>query len=33
VSVKAIEWHLSNVYRKLEIRSRKALAPSIGAPA
>ncbi|MET0526644.1 MAG: LuxR C-terminal-related transcriptional regulator [Nocardioides sp.] len=33
VSVKAIEWHLSNVYRKLEIRSRKALAPSVGAPA
>lgn len=25
VSVKAVEWHLSNVYRKLEIRSRKAL--------
>jgi DNA-binding CsgD family transcriptional regulator len=33
VSVKAIEWHLSNIYRKLEIRSRKALTPSIGAPA
>ena len=33
VSVKAIEWHLSNVFRKLEIRSRKALAPSVGAPA
>jgi DNA-binding CsgD family transcriptional regulator len=33
VSVKAIEWHLSNVYRKLEIRSRKALAPSLGTPA
>ncbi|HWM73073.1 MAG TPA: LuxR C-terminal-related transcriptional regulator [Nocardioides sp.] len=33
VSIKAIEWHLSNVYRKLEIRSRKALAPSIGATA
>ena len=32
VSVKAVEWHLSNVYRKLEIRSRKALAPSLGAP-
>ena len=27
VSVKAVEWHLSNVYRKLEIRSRKALTP------
>ena len=33
VSVKAVEWHLSNVYRKLEIRSRKALTPSIAAPA
>ena len=33
VSVKAVEWHLSNVYRKLEIRSRKALAPSLGASA
>jgi len=33
VSVKAIEWHLSNIYRKLEIRSRKALAPSLGTPA
>jgi len=33
VSVKAVEWHLSNVYRKLEIRSRKALTPSMGASA
>ena len=33
VSVKAVEWHLSNVYRKLEIRSRKGLVPSLGAPA
>jgi ATP/maltotriose-dependent transcriptional regulator MalT len=33
VSVKAVEWHLSNVYRKLEIRSRKALVPSLGASA
>jgi DNA-binding CsgD family transcriptional regulator len=33
VSVKAVEWHLSNVYRKLEIRSRKGLMPSLGAPA
>lgn len=33
VSVKAVEWHLSNVYRKLEIRSRKSLAPSLGASA
>lgn len=32
VSVKAVEWHLSNIYRKLEIRSRKALTPSLGAP-
>lgn len=32
VTVKAVEWHLSNVYRKLEIRSRKALAPALGAP-
>jgi ATP/maltotriose-dependent transcriptional regulator MalT len=30
VSMKAVEWHLSNVYRKLEIRSRKALTPSLG---
>ncbi len=33
VSVKAVEWHLSNVYRKLEIRSRKGLTPSLGASA
>ncbi len=33
VSVKAVEWHLSNVYRKLEIRSRKALTPTLGASA
>lgn len=25
VSIKAVEWHLSNIYRKLEIRSRKGL--------
>ncbi len=31
VSIKAVEWHLSNVYRKLEIRSRKALTPALGA--
>lgn len=33
VSVKAVEWHLSNIYRKLEIRSRKSLTPTLGAPA
>ena len=33
VSVKAIEGHLSNVYRKLSITSRKGLATSIGVPA
>jgi DNA-binding NarL/FixJ family response regulator len=32
VSVKAVEWHLSNIFRKLEIRSRKALTSSLGAP-
>lgn len=30
VTVKAVEWHLSNVYRKLAIRSRKSLAPTLG---
>ena len=30
VSVKAVEWHLSNVYRKLGIRSRHGLAASLG---
>ena len=28
--MKAVEWHLSHVYRKLGIRSRQALAPSLG---
>lgn len=31
VTVKAVEWHLSHVYRKLGIRSRAALAASLGA--
>lgn len=31
VSVKAVEWHLSNIFRKLEIRSRKALTSTLGA--
>ena len=32
VTVKAVEWHLSNVYRKLGIRSRTRLAESLNAP-
>ncbi|MDQ4052963.1 MAG: LuxR C-terminal-related transcriptional regulator, partial [Actinomycetota bacterium] len=31
VSVKAVEWHLSRVYRKLGIRSRQGLTPTLGA--
>ncbi|GAB6984555.1 LuxR C-terminal-related transcriptional regulator [Nocardioides pyridinolyticus] len=30
VTVKAVEWHLSHIYRKLGIRSRGALAGSLG---
>jgi DNA-binding NarL/FixJ family response regulator len=30
VTVKAVEWHLSHVYRKLGIRSRSGLATSLG---
>ena len=33
VTVKAVEWHLSRVYRKLGIRSRDALAPTLGTAA
>ncbi len=30
VTVKAVEWHLSHVYRKLELRSRAGLAEALG---
>jgi DNA-binding NarL/FixJ family response regulator len=30
VTVKAVEWHLSRVYRKLGIRSRQSLEPKLG---
>jgi DNA-binding CsgD family transcriptional regulator len=33
VSIKAVEWHLSRVYRKLGIRSRQMLAPTLGTTA
>ena len=33
VTVKAVEWHLSNVYRKLGIRSRTRLAEALHVPA
>ncbi|WP_435748244.1 LuxR C-terminal-related transcriptional regulator, partial [Nocardioides sp. SYSU DS0663] len=32
VTVKAVEWHLSHVYRKLGITSRTRLAATLGAP-
>lgn len=32
VTVKAVEWHLSHVYRKLAIASRSQLAGALGAP-
>ena len=32
VSVKAVEWHLSRVYRKIGIRGRARLAAALGAP-
>lgn len=33
VSVKAVEWHLSQVYRKLDVGSRVGLRETVGAPA
>jgi DNA-binding NarL/FixJ family response regulator len=30
VTVKAVEWHLSNVYRKLDLSSRRELAETLG---
>jgi len=33
VSIKAVEWHLSRVYRKLGIQSRRGLVPTLGATA
>lgn len=32
VTVKAIEWHLSHIYRKLDIQSRGRLAATLGTP-
>jgi len=31
VTVKSVEWHLGNVYRKLDIRSRRQLAAALDA--
>jgi DNA-binding CsgD family transcriptional regulator len=33
VTVKAVEWHLSNAYRKLEIKSRRQLGEALNGPA
>jgi DNA-binding CsgD family transcriptional regulator len=32
VTVKAVEWHLGNAYRKLEVRGRSDLPPALGTP-
>jgi DNA-binding CsgD family transcriptional regulator len=32
VTRKAVEWHLGNAYRKLDVRSRRELAAALGAP-
>lgn len=32
VTRKAVEWHLGNAYRKLDVRSRRELAGALGAP-
>jgi DNA-binding CsgD family transcriptional regulator len=32
ITVKSVEWHLGNVYRKLGVRGRRDLAPALGSP-
>ena len=32
VTTKSVEWHLGNVYRKLDIRGRGELAGALGEP-
>jgi DNA-binding CsgD family transcriptional regulator len=32
VTVKAVEWHLGNAYRKLEVRGRSGLPHALGSP-
>jgi DNA-binding CsgD family transcriptional regulator len=32
ITVKAVEWHLSNAYRKLDVRGRSDLPPALGIP-